>query len=87
MWAQSPLGRLPSRRTVITILFLAKWWISDSAGAQQGAVYFKVAEPDPRNSFVIELTAQARSIVAGLDKANIHVSGIIIKGNKDYNKP
>jgi hypothetical protein len=54
--------------------------------------YFRVQEPDPVNSFTIELTdpakiAAARAIVAGQETNRIHVQGALVKAAADYDRP
>lgn len=58
----------------------------------QSPVYFRIQEPNPKNSFVIELTdpakiATARAIASGLQKKQVHVEGDLVKTQVFYNKP
>jgi len=48
--------------------------------------------PDPNDAFVIQLTdpekiAEARRIIAGQEKTNIHVLGNLVPGAVKYNQP
>lgn len=66
--------------------------LSACGKSEDNAVYFRVSDGDPKDTFVIRLTdpnkiATARAIVAGTKKGPVHVAGVVIAEAESYNKP